>query len=221
MPDALLSSAQVSVRSLLASHFYSASSNSLLNSVSHPPTHTLPYPTRSTVKASDTPTIGVDFGVALLTFGRRQVRLQIWDIAGQDRFRTMTRQFFRGSVGGLLVYDITSRESFSHIVSWMASAKAEMRPNPNFALVGAKSDLAARREVSTLEAQAFAQSHGLFFFEVSARTATGVDELFTKLALGLLRREEVEGAEDAEAVAEHKGGEIQLGNDEAVASCRC
>lgn len=102
--------------------------------------------------------------------------------AGQERFRSITKSYYRNSVGVLLVYDITNHASFEHIPLWMMEAKRHIEPHrPVFALTGCKLDLVshgARREVSRDEAKAFAEQNGLFFVETSARTGVNVEEVF-------------------------------------------
>lgn len=103
-------------------------------------------------------------------------------LAGQERFRSITKSYYRNSVGVLLVYDITNHASFEHIPLWMMEAKRHIEPHrPVFALTGCKLDLVsngARREVSRDEAKAFADQNGLFFVETSARTGVNVEEIF-------------------------------------------
>jgi Ras-related protein Rab-4B/Ras-related protein Rab-14 len=139
-------------------------------------------------------------------------------MAGQERFRAVTTHFFRGAAGGLLVYDTTNRESFEHIVSWMTEARSRARPEAVFTLVGAKSDLAAAREVTALEAATFAQENDLLFIECSARTGDNVDELFTKLTAGILRK--AEQNHEMEDASGDNGVDIGK-QDEAVGFCRC
>jgi len=64
-------------------------------------------------------TIGVEFGARTITVDNNQVKLQIWDTAGQEKFRSITRSYYRGAAGALLVYDITRRETFEHLASWL------------------------------------------------------------------------------------------------------
>lgn len=104
--------------------------------------------------------------------------------AGQERFRSITKSYYRNSVGVLLVYDITNHSTFEHIPLWMMEAKRHIEPHrPVFALTGCKLDLVnsngARREVSKDEAKAFAEQNGLFFVETSARTGVNVEEAFS------------------------------------------
>lgn len=130
------------------------------------------------------PTVGVDFFARLIEVedGRR-IKLQLWDTAGQEKFRSITKSYYRNSVGALLVYDITNRKSFEHIPRWMAEAKRHIEPHrPVFALVGCKLDLVKSnshaREVTEEEAAEFAQNHSIPHIETSARTGHGVEVAF-------------------------------------------
>ncbi|KAG0434097.1 hypothetical protein HPB47_019354, partial [Ixodes persulcatus] len=70
-------------------------------------------------KAESNHTIGVEFGSKVVNVGGRSVKLQIWDTAGQERFRSVTRSYYRGAAGALLVYDITSRETYNALTNWL------------------------------------------------------------------------------------------------------
>lgn len=133
-------------------------------------------------------TIGVEFGSKLITVRGKQVKLQIWDTAGQERFRAVTRSYYRGAIGCLLVYDITSRESFNHVVSWLTEARSLARSDISLVVVGNKADLGAHREVSTLEASRFAQENELLYMETSAKTGESVEEAFLKVASTIMNK---------------------------------
>jgi Ras-related protein Rab-11A len=85
------------------------------------------------------------------------VKAQIWDTAGQERYRSITNAYYRGAVGALLVYDITSLKSFESLPEWLKQIKTYSESNIVVLLVGNKSDLKERREVRTEDAAAFAQ----------------------------------------------------------------
>lgn len=102
--------------------------------------------------------------------------------AGQESFRSITRSYYRGAAGALLVYDITRRDTFNHLVSWLDDARQHAHSNMTVMLVGNKSDLHARRAVSAEEGEAFARERGLLFIETSAKTAQGVEEAFVGTA---------------------------------------
>ena len=89
-------------------------------------------------------TIGVEFGARMITIDGKQIKLQIWDTAGQESFRSITRSYYRGAAGALLVYDITRRETFEHLASWLEDARQHANPNMTIMLIGNKADLSVR-----------------------------------------------------------------------------
>lgn len=104
--------------------------------------------------------------------------MQIWDTAGQEQFRSITRSYYRGAAGALLVYDVTNRSSFEALEGWLKDmlAGVGMEASPNgvsgmvIMLVGNKTDLEHKRKVSKEEGEQFARDHGLLFIETSAKT---------------------------------------------------
>lgn len=133
-------------------------------------------------------TIGVEFGARMVTIDGKQIKLQIWDTAGQESFRSITRSYYRGAAGALLVYDITRRDTFNHLTSWLEDARQHSNSNMVIMLIGNKSDLEARREVKREEGEAFAREHGLVFMETSAKTAANVEEAFIDTAKEIYRK---------------------------------
>uniref|UniRef100_A0ABI7WCX2 RAB2A, member RAS oncogene family n=1 Tax=Felis catus TaxID=9685 RepID=A0ABI7WCX2_FELCA len=102
--------------------------------------------------------------------------------AGQESFRSITRSYYRGAAGALLVYDITRRDTFNHLTTWLEDARQHSNSNMVIMLIGNKSDLESRREVKKEEGEAFAREHGLIFMETSAKTASNVEEAFINTA---------------------------------------
>ncbi|CAG6002886.1 unnamed protein product [Menidia menidia] len=133
-------------------------------------------------------TIGVEFGSRVVNVGGKTVKLQIWDTAGQERFRSVTRSYYRGAAGALLVYDITSRETYNALTNWLTDARTLASPNIVIILCGNKKDLDADREVTFLEASRFAQENELMFLETSALTGENVEEGFLKCARTILNK---------------------------------
>ncbi|KAL5262979.1 hypothetical protein ACHWQZ_G008404 [Mnemiopsis leidyi] len=123
-------------------------------------------------------TIGVEFGARMVSIEGKQIKLQIWDTAGQESFRSITRSYYRGAAGALLVYDITRRDTFDHLASWLEDARQHSSSNMVIMLIGNKSDLESSRQVSKEEGEQFAKEHGLIFMETSAKTADNVEEAF-------------------------------------------
>jgi len=149
-------------------------------------------------KKESTHTIGVEFGSKIVEVGGCNIKLQIWDTAGQERFRSVTRSYYRGAAGTVLVYDVTSRESYNHVSSWLNDARSLANPDIAIVLVGNKVDLTSEREVTFLEASRFAQENGLIFLETSALTGEGVSEVFLKCGRTILTKIE-SGALDPDA----------------------
>lgn len=133
-------------------------------------------------------TIGVEFGSRVITLGGKTIKLQIWDTAGQERFRSVTRSYYRGAAGALIVYDLTDRDSFSHLPKWCDDARSLGNRNITVMLVGNKSDLKEKRAVQLLESSRFAQSYDAMILETSALTGEHVDEVFLKCARSVLNK---------------------------------
>lgn len=100
----------------------------------------------------------------------------------------MTRSYYRGGLGCLLVYDVTSRETYNHLISWLADARLLARPDITVVVVGNQMDRKDEREVTLLEASRFAQENDLLFMETSALTGECVDEVFIKCATSIVNK---------------------------------
>lgn len=136
-------------------------------------------------------TVGVEFGSRTIEIGGRLIKLQCWDTAGQDRFRSIVRSYYRGAAGALLVYDITRRESFDHVTQWLNEARQNADPELIITLVGNKNDRDMERQVTFEEGHDFAIRHGLHFLETSAVTGHMVDEAFQATA-GIVFRKNIQ-----------------------------
>ncbi|KAJ7150636.1 ras-domain-containing protein [Mycena filopes] len=144
--------------------------------------------------ANPDPTLGVEFGSKLITLpgpDTTVVKLQCWDTAGTESFRSITRSYYRGAAGALLVYSVTSLPSFEHIRTWLADVRAHADAHVSVVLVGNKCDLVGGedsplRQVPTAMAQQFANDEGLLFTEASARSGEGVEEAFIRAAQEVL-----------------------------------
>ncbi|GMI86788.1 GTP-binding 2 [Hibiscus trionum] len=132
-------------------------------------------------------TIGVEFGARMVSIDGRPIKLQIWDTAGQESFRSITRSYYRGAAGALLVYDITRRETFNHLMSWLEDARQHGNPDMAVMVIGNKCDLSHRRAVNKEEGEQFAKENGLLFLETSARTSQNAEEAFIMTAAKILQ----------------------------------
>jgi Ras-related protein Rab-2A len=133
-------------------------------------------------------TIGVEFGSRMLRIENKDIKLQIWDTAGQESFRSITRSYYRGAAGALLVYDITRRDTFSHLTNWLQDARENGNPDMIITLVGNKNDLDSRRTVTTEEGERFARDNNLIFVETSAKSNNNVEEAFESTAASIYNK---------------------------------
>jgi Ras-related protein Rab-2A len=127
-------------------------------------------------------TVGVEFGTQMVSLDGKKVKIQIWDTAGQESFRSITRSYYRGAAGVVLVYDITRRESFNHLSIWLDDARRHSNDTISVLLVGNKTDLEENRQVSREEGEKFAHENNMMFIETSAKTAQNIDEAFMSIA---------------------------------------
>jgi len=139
----------------------------------------------NTFNGSYITTIGVDFKIRTVNIDGERVKLQIWDTAGQERFRTITSTYYRGTHGVIVVYDVTSGESFANVKRWLHEIEQNCDV-VNRVLVGNKNDEPERKVVLTEDAQRFADTMGIRLFETSAKDNINVEEMFlavTRLVL--------------------------------------
>ena len=127
-------------------------------------------------------TIGVEFGAKNISINDKIYRIQIWDTAGQENFRSITRAYYKNSVCALVVYDITNRDSFNNISNWIEDCKNQSPKTIFMVLVGNKSDLSDKRVISIDEGRELAEKYNMIFFETSAKTGDNVDLIFFKSA---------------------------------------
>lgn len=139
--------------------------------------------TRNSFFTDNKPTIGVEFFSKTVQIqNNKLVKAQIWDTAGQERYQFIASSYYRDSVGALLVYDVSNRKSFDHIVKWLKEVEVNCDPSCLCILVGNKSDLdESFRQVPERDGKEFAEKNGMVFLETSALTAKNVAEAFHKL----------------------------------------
>ncbi|XP_028800495.1 ras-related protein Rab-2-A-like [Neltuma alba] len=135
-------------------------------------------------------TIGTGFGAKTISINNKLLKLHIWDTAGQEKFRSITRTYYREAIVALLVYDITRKETFKHLDSWLKELREHADSNVTIVLVGNKCDLNLRREVSTEEGKQFAKENKLIFLETSAKLGQNVDEAFEEAAKSVYKKVE-------------------------------
>eukprot|EP00826_Nyctotherus_ovalis_P039107 TRINITY_DN372_c0_g1_i5.p2 TRINITY_DN372_c0_g1~~TRINITY_DN372_c0_g1_i5.p2 ORF type:complete len:189 (-),score=50.91 TRINITY_DN372_c0_g1_i5:22-588(-) len=127
-------------------------------------------------------TIGIDFKIKPVTIDGKSIKLQIWDTAGQDRFRTITQTYYKGAMGVILAYDCTDENSFNNVRNWIKQLEAHATPGVCKVLVGNKSD-SPNKKIDASKGEALAKEYGMKFFDASAKNNLNVKETFYYLSL--------------------------------------
>ncbi|XP_054021087.1 ras-related protein Rab-3B isoform X1 [Melanerpes formicivorus] len=126
-------------------------------------------------------TVGIDFKVKTVYRNDKRVKLQIWDTAGQERYRTITTAYYRGAMGFVLMYDITSEDSFNAVQDWATQIKTYSWDNAQVILVGNKCDMEDERIVPVEKGKHLADQLGFDYFEASAKENINVRQVFERL----------------------------------------
>ncbi|KAI1725656.1 ras family domain-containing protein [Ditylenchus destructor] len=131
-------------------------------------------------------TVGIDYRSKLLDIDKYRVKLQIYDTAGQERFRSITSSYYRDADALLLVFDVTNRTSFENTRDWLAQVREYAKETVQITLVGNKIDLTTQRKVKTDEAKQLAQTYNISYIETSAKNGHNVQDAFSDLAKRLM-----------------------------------
>lgn len=140
-------------------------------------------------------TVGIDFQLKKLEINNKTVKLQIWDTAGQERFKNITKNYFHSSDGFIIGYDITSRNSFNNVSTWLNEINENASEEIQKILIGNKCDL-SERQVSTEEGKKLAEENGMKFFETSAKSDINVKEVFESITKDIIECQEKSNGEN-------------------------
>eukprot|EP01017_Pseudomicrothorax_dubius_P024816 TRINITY_DN2637_c0_g2_i1.p1 TRINITY_DN2637_c0_g2~~TRINITY_DN2637_c0_g2_i1.p1 ORF type:complete len:152 (-),score=43.64 TRINITY_DN2637_c0_g2_i1:96-551(-) len=113
------------------------------------------------------------------------IKYQIWDTAGQEKYHALASLFYKDAKVGIVVYDITSRESFEDLKIWLSELREKGPANMILAIVGNKIDLITEEKVTYQEASEYAKKAGAIFCQTSAKENRGIEALFTKISENL------------------------------------
>ncbi|TIA80947.1 hypothetical protein E3P98_02380 [Wallemia ichthyophaga] len=135
-------------------------------------------------------TLGVEFGCRIISVNdKERVKVQCWDTAGSEQFRSITRSYFRGAAGCLLVYSVGNRRSFENLDMWLDDIRRNADENLTVLVVANKTDIDMnQREVSVEEGEKWSEQRELQFLEVSAKSGQDVDQAFDKSAKAILAK---------------------------------
>ena len=122
-------------------------------------------------------TIGLDYRLKTLILEEQKiVKVQLWDTAGQDKFRAITRNYYKGASGIILIFDVTNVKSYENIKKWINEIKEEISEKVKIVLIGNKIDNVQERKISKEQGDKLASEIGVKFFETSAKTGEGINE---------------------------------------------
>ena len=125
-------------------------------------------------------TLGIEFANKHVIYNNVDYLVQIWDTAGQENFRSVTRAYYKASAVAMVVYDITKEETFSHIQTWIKDCKDLAPSTVLIALIGNKSDLEEQRVITKERGENLARENNMMFFETSALNGNGIENAFKK-----------------------------------------
>ncbi|XP_071993820.1 EF-hand calcium-binding domain-containing protein 4B-like isoform X1 [Engystomops pustulosus] len=135
-------------------------------------------------------TVGIDYRIKTISVDQKQYALQLWDTAGQERFYSITEQFFRKADGMVIMYDVTSRETFTAVRRWLKSIREKVMDDLVILLLGNKIDCDDKRQVSLMDGQMLALEHNLLFTECSAASGTNITESLIQIVRSLKKHED-------------------------------
>ena len=165
--------------------------------------------TNGTFKEEYLATVGLDYNSKDEVFNNETIHIKLWDTAGQERFKSLTQNYLRNADGILLVYDVTTTESFDNLKDWINSIKQNMETKNIFLpliIVGNKVDMEESREISKEDAEKFASENHYKYYETSAKTGDGVDEAIRELVNQILKQD---GEVDEQKIEARKSVQIK------------
>ena len=160
-------------------------------------------------------TVGVEFGTKNILINNKKIKIQIWDTAGQERYRSITSAYYKGAKGALVVYDITRKATFNNIDKWISDLKLNGDKNICIIILGNKSDLADKREVTKEEGIKKSEMFKTAFLETSALNGDNIGKAFEEI-IGQITQNNKNFFEDNDKKDMDKGinlNEIDKNND--------
>ena len=162
-------------------------------------------------------TIGAEFGAKTINIDGQEIRIQIWDTAGMENFKSITRSYYKNSICALIVYDISNKDSFKNVLNWIEDCKVFSPKNILLVLIGNKCDLEEKRQVSIEEGKKVAEENDMIFFETSAKDNINIDEVFLKSYKKILENIKNNVYEEEEDLITYKQNyNTKLNNNESI-----
>ena len=159
-------------------------------------------------------TVGVEFGSKLFIQQGHKIKAQIWDTAGQEKYKAITSAYYKGSKGALVIYDITQKETFANIEKWVNDLKCKGDPKITIIIIGNKNDLEEKRQISKEQGEEKAKSFGCAFLETSAFSGDNIEKAFEMMVKEIYDKftSDIGGDDDEELDSNEKGEDLKLEN---------
>ena len=159
-------------------------------------------------------TVGVEFGSKFFKLNGHNIKAQIWDTAGQEKYKAITGAYYKGSKGAFVVYDITRKETFESVDKWINDLKSSGDPKLIIIIIGNKCDLEEKREILKEQGEEKAKSFGCAFLETSALSGDNIDKGFEMMISEIFKKYGNDSNEDDELGSVEKGEDIKLDKKE-------
>ena len=168
-------------------------------------------------------TIGVDFFMKSLDIGDKSIKMQLWDTAGTEKFRSITTGYYRGANAAFIVFDLTSKQSFECLNEWIENYYKFSDPNSekNVVLIGNKCDLVDRREITQEEIDKFIKDNNIMYYETSAKTGQNIDECFYFIAEKLVKEFENKENEEEKRTDLINNDNLKEGTVDLIGNKKC
>ena len=159
-------------------------------------------------------TVGVEFGSKLFIQQGHKIKAQIWDTAGQEKYKAITSAYYKGSKGALVIYDITQKETFANIEKWVNDLKCKGDPKITIIIIGNKNDLEEKRQISKEQGEEKAKSFGCAFLETSAFSGDNIEKAFEMMVKEIYDKftSDIGGDDEEELDNNEKGEDLKLEN---------
>ena len=155
-------------------------------------------------------TVGVEFGSKLFTINGHNIKAQIWDTAGQEKYKAITGAYYKGSKGAFVVYDITRKDTFDSVDKWIHDLKSTGDPKMTIMIIGNKLDLEHKREVLKEQGEEKAKSFECAFLETSAFSGDNIEKGFEMMISEIFKKYGNDSLEDDDFGIVERGEDIKL-----------
>jgi len=155
-------------------------------------------------------TLQTDFKQKVVQIEGSQIKVRVFDTAGQERFKTITASYYRGAHGVIFVYDVTEVESFANLTQWIDEVQRYANEDVNRVIVGNKIDSVEERAIDLQRAKEFAAKEGIQYYETSAKTGENVEQVFTELVQAICNRMQVNTRPRSNTATKHESKKIKI-----------